>query len=73
MSILFFVINVYSVLFNMCVCHLFIGKESSRTDKIQLEVELTVHGWLAKWVGKTVIVILVRWHKLICMYMFTVY
>jgi len=24
-----FVINVYSVLFNMCVCHLFVNKESS--------------------------------------------
>ena len=29
MSILFFVINVFSVLLNMCICHLFVNKESS--------------------------------------------
>jgi len=36
-----FVTNVYSVLFNMCVCHLFINKESSR--EFRLTVDHSIH------------------------------
>jgi len=35
MSTMFFVISVYSVLYNMCICHLFVNKESSKRMDIK--------------------------------------